>query len=219
MFKTRAVVVANGDLPNLPAARALIQADEILIAADGGSRHCQALGLRPQVLIGDLDSTPPEEVAALEAAGTLILRHPIKKDQTDLELALEWAMRNGANDIVVLAALGGRWDQTLANLLLPSLPAFKGVRIRLVDGPQQISALRGPGVLSVPGHPGDTVSLIPVGGPAVGITLTGLEYPLTDATIELGSTLGISNVMTYSLATVELRQGQLICVVISKEQA
>jgi thiamine pyrophosphokinase len=215
--QTRAIIIANGDLPNLPAARALIGPDDLLIAADGGSRHFKALGLNPQVLIGDLDSTPEAEVVALEEAGTQILRYPIRKDQTDLELALDWAIQNGADDIVVLAALGGRWDQTLANLLLPTLPAYKAVHIRLIDGPQQISALRGPGALTLGGSPGDTVSLIPVGGPAVGVTLVGLEYPLFNATIQLGSTLGISNVLTHTVATVELHEGRLICVVISKE--
>lgn len=217
MPQKRAIIFANGQLANLPTAQALLQPDDLIIAADGGSRHCLALGLTPYLLIGDLDSTPPEVVESLQAAGTHVLRHPIRKDQTDLELALDWAIKHEVTDILVIAALGGRWDQTLANLLLPTLPAYKDVHIRLVDDAQQISALRGPGTLSLTGAIGDTVSLIPVGGPAVGVTLTGLEYPLFNATIQLGSTLGISNVLTQPVAHVELYQGRLICVLISKE--
>jgi thiamine pyrophosphokinase len=217
--QTRAIIIANGELPHPTLALPLIGADDLIIAADGGTRHCQTLGLTPHILIGDLDSTPESEITRLQATGTRVLRYPVHKDQTDLELALDWAIQNEVDDIIVLAALGGRWDQTLANLLLPTLPAFKAVRIRLVDGPQQISALRGPGAVTLTGSPGDTVSLIPVGGAAVGVTLSGLEYPLFEATIQLGSTLGISNVMTHTAATVELHEGRLICVVISKEQA
>ncbi len=217
MSKNRAVIVANGEIQDLATARTLIDSDTCLVAADGGSRHCRVLGLTPQVLIGDLDSTSPADLAALEAAGTRIIWHPTHKDKTDLELALLWVLEQGIQDIVVLAALGGRWDQTLANLLLPTLPAFQNARIRLIDGKQQIAAVRGPGTLTLTGQPGDTVSLIPVGGAAIGVTLTGLEYPLTNATIQLGSTLGISNVMLTDTASVELREGRLICTTIGKE--
>jgi thiamine pyrophosphokinase len=210
----RTVIIANGELRNLEAARAVIQAGDHLIAADGGLHHFRDLKLTPHVLIGDLDSTSADEVNALVSAGTHIIQHPNRKDQTDLELALEWASHNGADDILILGALGARWDQTLANLLLPALPAWGAARIRLIDGNQEISLLRAPGSLTLPGEPGDTLSLIPVGGDVHGVTTHGLEYGLTQGRLRFGSTIGISNVLTLTKATVSAQEGLLVCVLI-----
>lgn len=228
---SRTVIIANGPfgLSDLAATRALIAPTDRLIAADGGARHCRALGLTPHVLIGDLDSVSPGELAALESAGTQVIRHQVRKDQTDLELALDLALRHGADDILILAALGGRWDQTLANLLLlarsndfsrqATKVATTSARVRLHDGNQEIGLLRGPGELTLTGVAGDTISLIPIGGDARGITTSGLEYPLRGETLNFGSTRGISNVMTAAQATVALKEGFLICVSISSTES
>jgi len=220
----RAVIFANGELTDLQATRAVIQPDALLIAADGGAEHCRALGLKPHALIGDLDSASPQHVAALEATGTRIFRYPARKNETDLELALDYAIAQNATDILILGGLGGRWDQTLANLLLPFRATSGGSgdpprawpSIRLLDGNQEIIALRGPAAIHIGGGPGDLVSLIPIGGDARGLTTIGLEYPLHAETLTFGATRGISNVMTRSQASVSLAEGFLICVVINQ---
>ena len=210
------MIVANGELgPGArQAARALVRPGDRVIAADGGALHCRALGLTPETVIGDFDSLTPPDLAALEAAGARLVRHPVRKDQTDLELAVRWAVETGADDIVVLAALGGRWDQTLANLLLPALPGLGQARLRLVDGDQQIYLIRGKG--RIEGRPGDTVSLIPIGGEARGVTTDGLDYPLQRGTLPFGSTLGVSNALSAEAATVTVEVGTVLCVVIGK---
>lgn len=212
---TRAIIIANGELHHPAAARRLIRPGDVVIAADGGANYCRALGLTPRVIIGDLDSVLPSELTALEALGAQIIRYPAHKDQTDLELALDHAIGRGAAEILILGALGGRWDQTLANVLLPALPRLSGVRIRLIDGRQQIGLLRGPGSIHLAGSPGDTVSLIPIGGDVHGVTTSGLEYPLEKGTIAFGSTLGVSNALTASQADVFLEEGLLVCILIS----
>ncbi len=231
MRSIRTVIFANGELADPTSARAAIQPTDIIVAADGGAKHCRTLGVVPHILIGDFDSLAPADLAALEAAGTRIVRHPARKDQTDLELALDFALAEGASDIVILGGLGGRWDQTLANVLLlvrsgdfsrlttdPKGVLRKvvttNVRIRLLDGAQEISLVRGPSEFTLSGNAGDTVSLIPIGGDAHGITTSGLEYPLHDETLIFGSTRGISNVMMEREATVSLVEGLLICTVI-----
>ena len=216
----RTVIIANGPfgLNDLAAARRLIAPTDRLIAADGGAAHCRALGLTPHVLIGDFDSVPPDELAALENAGAQVIRHPVRKDQTDLELALDLALRDGADDILILAALGGRWDQTLANVFLLARPGLDSARVRLADGKQQITLLRGPGQIALDGQPGDTVSLIPIGGDARGMTTTGLEYPLKDGMLKFGSTRGASNALVEAQATVALQEGLLVCVLISSTE-
>ncbi len=208
----RAVVFANGE-PNLPAhwADLVAQADWV-IAADGGGRYCLRYAVRPQVVIGDLDSLTPAEVARLEGQGARILRYPRRKDETDLELALLWAARQGAEEIAVLGGLGGRWDQTLANLLLVAHPALQEVRLVFYDGDQRLCPVRR--CATIAGHPGDTVSLIPLAGPVEGVTTQGLEYALEEGTLPFGASLGVSNVLTSPQAQVCLRRGLLLCVVI-----
>ncbi len=208
----RAVVFANGE-PNLPGHWAdLVAQARWVVAADGGGRHCLRYAVRPQVVIGDLDSLTPAEVERLQAQGARILRYPRRKDETDLELALLWAAQQGADEIAVLGGLGGRWDQTLANLLLVAHPRLQGVRLVFYDGEQRLCPVRGCATLE--GQPGDTVSLIPLAGPVEGVTTQGLEYALREGTLPFGVSLGVSNTLTAPRAQVCLRRGLLLCVVI-----
>lgn len=213
----RAVIFANGNLNHPHQALASLQAGDILIAADGGARHCQALGLTPAVVIGDFDSLTTEELTQLDQAGAQVLRYPQRKDFTDLELAFQHAVSLGVDEILVLGALGARWDQTLANVLLPIAPGLEHVCIRLLDGFQEIALLRPGQVHTLSGQAGDTVSLIPLGGDARGVTTQGLEYPLADGTLYFGATRGISNVLLGVEATVQLEVGLLLCAMIHKE--
>lgn len=214
----RAVIFANGTMNNPWQTLAVLQPGDTLIAADGGARHCRTLGLTPAVVIGDFDSLSADELAQLEQDGAQVRRYPVRKDFTDLELALQHAVSLGADEILVLAALGARWDQTLANLLLPAAPGLERVCIRLLDGPQEIALLRVGEVHTLCGQAGDIVSLVPLGGHATGITTTGLEYPLTDGTLFFGATRGISNVMLGEQATVRFESGLLLCTIIHEEK-
>ncbi len=206
----RAVIFANGTL-NPPVTLA---EGDFIIAADGGARHCQALGLRPNAVIGDLDSLSPADLQALKAQGAEILQFPARKDFTDLELALIHARSLEADEILILGALGERWDQTVANVMLPA--SFPGMQIRLVDGSQELCYLRAGETLTVTGQPGDTLSLVPLGGQARGITTLGLEYPLKDEDLPPGSTRGISNVLLENQAQIKLDEGLLLCVLLRR---
>jgi thiamine pyrophosphokinase len=213
----RAVIFANGILNDPRQIPAVLQAGDKLIAADGGARHCRALGLTPAVVIGDFDSLSADELAQLEMDGVQVVRYPARKDFTDLELAVQHAVSLGADEILIFGALGDRWDQTLANLLLPAAPGLEHVCIRLLDGPQEIALLRPGETHTLSGQAGDTVSLIPLGGHTHGITTEGLEYPLTDGTLYFGATRGISNVLLGEQATVRLNDGLLLCTIIHKD--
>ncbi len=208
----RAVIFANGQLSDLAAARAALRPGDRIVAADGGLAHLDRLGQRPHVIVGDLDSAAPGVVEALAAAGVRVERFPARKDETDLELALRLAAAEGADDILIFGALGGRWDQTLANLLLLAHPDFRRLRIRLLDGAQQIYLIQHHA--QIEGQPGDTVSLVALRGDAHGVTTHGLEYPLDRGTLPFGSTLGISNVLVDSHASVTVEDGLVACVVI-----
>jgi thiamine pyrophosphokinase len=219
----RAVIFANGlisqptPLPGNDLAKRLAgrQVEElIVIAADGGTVHCQRLGIIPDVVIGDFDSLDEPELLAAQKDGAQLIRHPARKDFTDLELALRYAVERGAQEILVLGALGNRWDQSLANLLLPAADSLASVNITLLDWPQEIRLVRPGRSLEIQGNPGDTVSLIPLGIQPLGITTQGLEYPLDNESLEFGGTRGISNVLLGETASVTLKEGLLLCVLI-----
>jgi thiamine pyrophosphokinase len=210
----RAIIFANGEFNHPESARFALKPGDLVIAADGGARLCRQLGLAPSILIGDFDSLDEAELAYFQSIGTEIIRHPQRKDFTDLELALRHAYSLGIKEALVFAALGKRWDQTLANLLLPAASDLAGMAIRLADGLQEVMLLRGPGQLILQGQPGDIVSLIPLGGDALGVSTDRLEYPLFGETLFFGATRGLSNVLLGEIAEVRLREGLLLCVVI-----
>ena len=209
----RIVIFANGIITD-PAAEAArwVRPGDCVIAADGGTAHALAAGLTPEHVIGDLDSLSAEQRAKLVAAGTALHAHPPAKDETDLELALTWAaMQPDVTQIIVLGALGGRPDQALANLLLLTLPALAGREVVIADGAWTIRCLRGGETATVHGQPGDMLSLVPLGGDAIGVTTHGLRYPLHDETLAFGPARGVSNVFDEETATVSVQTGSLWC--------
>jgi len=209
----RAIVLANGKIDDTATLRARLAGwvGAQVVAADGGSRHAAVLDLHLDAVVGDLDSLDAGLRAALDAAGARLEIRPANKDETDLELALLDATRHGAEHIVVLGALGGRLDMTLANLLLLIHPQLTGARIELWNDNQTAWLIRPPGDDLI-GMPGDTLSLIPLLGNANGVTTEGLEYPLNNETLEIGKARGISNVFIQSRGRIALRSGVLIAV-------
>jgi thiamine pyrophosphokinase len=182
-----------------------------IIAADGGSRHALALGLRVDDVVGDADSLTLDEKNVLQQAGVHF--HPASpdKDETDLELALLLAAQEGAREIRILGALGGRLDMTLSNILLLTLPALVGLDVRIWHGQQTAWLIRPPGD-GITGTPGDTLSLIPLGGDARRVRSMGLVYPLQDEDLHFGPARGVSNVLIGSRAAVRLEEGLLLVV-------
>ncbi|MCY4145788.1 MAG: thiamine diphosphokinase [Chloroflexi bacterium] len=209
--QSSALLFANGILRPGEAVRRVLatQSSSTIVCADGGALHARALGLQPQFIIGDMDSLSAADARAFEAAGAQIIQHPPEKDETDLELALRFCQEMGAKAVTILGGLGGRFDQTLANILLLTLPALASMRIELVDGAQTIRLLSA-GVHKIAGAAGDTVSLVPLRGAATGITTRGLQYALRSETLLLGPARGISNVMLAAEAEVELGGGLLL---------
>lgn len=207
------LLFANGELNRgVMLDRLLASVDSPrIVCADGGALHARALGLCPHMIIGDLDSLSAEQVASFKADGAEIFRHPPEKDETDLELTLHHCRQTGAKSIQILGALGGRFDQTMANVLLLTLPDFRDMRIEIIDGDQVVRLLR-PGSHQIDGASGDTISLIPLTNAADGIRTRGLQYSLADETLRLGPARGISNVMLTDEATVKFASGLLLLV-------
>ena len=207
----RTIIFVNGAVSDYGALARWVQAGDTIICADGGVTHCMALGYRPQVVVGDMDSVDPDTLHRLAADGVELERHPRHKDQTDLELALERALRDGADEVLILGALGGRLDQALANILILAQRPWP-VPIAVAEGNQVASILHGGETVTLRGSRGSTVSLIPLSNEVTGVTYSGLEYDLTDATISLGSTRAVSNVVSESPATISISTGLALIV-------
>lgn len=213
MLTDKVLIFANGELNDGPMVeRTLAEGrDALVICADGGALLARHFGFEIDLVVGDMDSIDPALLAALEAAGTSVERHPVHKNETDLELALQRAVERGGRWIRGVGAIGGRVDQTLSNIYLCALPILDGCDVRLVAGKQETRLLTA-GEWTVEGDPGDTVSLIPLSGIARGVTTTGLYYPLRDEDLLFGPARGVSNVMQTHAARVSLRDGVLLMI-------
>jgi thiamine pyrophosphokinase len=218
---TAAVVVAGGPLEasgtadherEARAAAEVLQGmpgDAWVVAADSGLDRARALGLRVDHVVGDMDSVSPGALAAASAAG-IAERHHEAKDATDLDLAIDAALARRPGRLVVVGSAGGRLDHLLAMVTVLAGPRLAGVAVEAVLGPARLVVVRSEARL--PGEPGELVSLLPVGGPALGVSTTGLLYPLRDEDLAAGSSRGVSNEVVTSPATVRLRSGVLVAV-------
>ena len=204
----RIIIFANGDLPNLEKARTLLHPDDFIICADGGTRHALALGLTPNVIIGDMDSLPANFQTST-FNGEIVL-YPKDKNETDLELAIDHAVSLNPDQILILAALGGRMDQTLANIALLSNLQLANCNIRLTDSVEEIFFCRDQ--TKVEGRSGDIVSLIPWQGEVTGVFTENLRWHLHHETLYPEKTRGISNEMTADVTTIQIRSGLLLIV-------
>lgn len=208
----KVLIIANGPLEDVGVWQEEFDAADLTVAVDGGARSARALGVIPDLVVGDVDSMDPETAEWVRAQGVALQRHSPAKDETDLELALLVAAREGAEQIDVLGAIGGRPDQTMANLCLLAHPLLAGRRVRLLGGSYEILLLRGGERLTISGRTGDTLSLLPLSETARGIHTQGLRWALTGGTLHLGLARGISNEMTADKAQIRLGEGLLLAV-------
>lgn len=214
MSSVKALIFANGDVNDGSMVRCALagaDSDALIIAADGGARVARYYGFDPQIVVGDMDSLTDDELQVFIDAGAEIVRHPPEKDETDLELALLLAVERGATWIRVVGGVGDRIDQTMANIYLLGLDALARVDVSMVAGEQEMWMLRCCDHTMI-GTPGDTISLIPVGGPVAGVTTEGLYYPLQDETLHFGPARGISNVLEGRHGKISVREGVLLVI-------
>ena len=203
-----AVVIADAPAADLAWYAALMHEADLRVAADGGARYFLQAGLLPHVAIGDFDSLPHEMFEELQVRGVVVEQYSAHKDETDLELALLYAVAHGASRIVVLAALGGRPDQHLANLQLLTHAALAPIDVRMLHAGWEVFAVHSAARLQ--GSPGQTVSLLPMSERVDGIITEGLYYPLQNETLSLGPARGVSNVLLDEHARIAIRSGVLL---------
>ncbi len=199
------LVLCNGELPARSLARRLARSSDRIVAADGGANAALAVGLVPDVIIGDLDSLKRSTRRAFPRS---VVVRVARQDNTDLEKALEYLAASHARSVTILGATGKRVDFTIGNFSVlwkySSLPD-----VRIAGDSWYAVAVGKRRVVRAPR--GTTVSLLPF-GPCVGVTLRGLQYPLSNASMRVGDT-GLSNVVVRSPFTVRVRRGAMLLLV------
>ena len=215
-MEVETVVVVAGGHP-FPGRAPELPEGAHVIAADSGVDRALALGLRIDRAIGDFDSVTTAGLAAAEAAGAVVERHPAAKDATDLELALDAAIALEPSRILVIGSAGGRLDHLLGSLLLLGDARYASATIDAHLDDNRVTVIRGSRTLT--GTPGEIVSLLPLHGSAEDVTTSGLEYPLDGETLPAGASRGVSNVFAATEAHVTVARGCLIAVQPGPERA
>ncbi|MCY3959630.1 MAG: thiamine diphosphokinase [Chloroflexi bacterium] len=206
------LVVLNGDIDSAFLAQQVAAADYV-VAADGGASAVTALGAHCDVIVGDGDSLGEAGFAQARAANpdVEIRRFPTAKNATDAELALRTALEADPERIVVVGAFGGaRLDHELATVMLLASPRWRDREVVLADGCRDVRLVTDRA--EIRGRVGDLVTLLAVGGSAENIQSSGLAYELDGRSLEVGTSLGVSNELTGSTARLAVGSGMLLLV-------
>lgn len=210
-MRRRAIIFTGGRLGDWAVEQ--VQLDDILIGADSGALFLVKRGLRPQFSLGDFDSVTPDEQERIKAGSSEMLAcDPVMKDWTDTEMAYHKAVEMGATELVIFGALGTRFDHSLANVHLLSAAADQGIYCRIEDEFNRVELAAKGTPVYVEANRFTFVSLLPLSPQVSGIHLTGFQYPLQDATLRIGESLGISNRLLGDEGTVQVREGRLLVI-------
>lgn len=206
-------IVLNGEIQDYNNIKETIIKNEYdyIICADGGANHIYNMDIKPDYIIGDLDSADDDIVNYYKNHGVKFEKFPSKKNETDTELCIYLANKLKAKEIDFLGALGGRVDHMLANINLLYYVRSMNINTKIISHKEDIYIAIDEEVF-IDGNKGDTISVIPINGDAQGVTLKELEYPLTDYNMKYSLPLGISNVMTTSKCSVKVNKGNLLII-------
>lgn len=207
----KVLIIANGEIGDAGRVKAMLPAVDYVICADGGLRHARNLGIVPDLLIGDFDSLPDEELGEYRRAGVPIKRYPVDKDRTDMQIAVDTATEMGASRVFLLGAFGSRWDHSYANLLMLYRLARRGIKAEILDA-HNVVMVATSGKVEIEGEAGQTVSLLPLGGDVRILSTDGLKYPIRDGVLTLDFPYGVSNVLVRPRAEVHVDSGWLMVV-------
>ncbi|MFT9077186.1 thiamine diphosphokinase [Ethanoligenens sp.] len=206
----RCLLIAAGPMRDIPALQKRVLPDDFILCADGGADNARLLGVRPQLVLGDLDS-----VRQLPA-GIPTERFPPEKDDTDTMLALKRALEMGYRSFLLLGAWGGRPDHAYANLCALLYLAAHGAAGMIADGDTEIYMVKD-GALQLPKRAEYYVSVFPFDGPAEGVTETGMQYGLDNAYLQTADPIGVSNAFLEEQAVISVKRGTLLIFLCRKE--
>ncbi len=207
----RAAIFLNGASDSESVLGAVAKAADLIVAADGGARHALAAGIVPDLIVGDLDSLEKDLAREAQRRGASLQRHPRKKDKMDGQLAVLAAAERGATAADFACAAGGKPGAVFAIPHILLAAERTGMRSTVFADWGCMFVLEA-GSRTVEGKAGDSVSIFPLAGPAMGVTLEGMAYPLQNAILHPGDTLGFHNELIGQQAKVSIEGGSLLVV-------
>lgn len=203
----RAVVFGGADIKDYSFCGEYLE-NSIIICCDSGLRHAKKLGIVPDAIVGDFDSADEEIIEYFKPMNIPTMEFPTHKDETDMELGAEAAVKMGADELVLLGGIGSRMDHTMGNCNLLVRLYKEGIKARLANENNVIMVTDSR--IELTGKKGSLVSIFPVGVSAEGVSTENLEYPLDDALISAEIRLiAVSNVMLEEKAAVSVKKGML----------
>lgn len=205
------LIIAAGAAVSPALLQQLAAASETVIAVDGGYRHCLAAGVRPALLLGDMDSLPPQLLQQAQTDGVPVERLPCEKDDTDTLYALRRLVEEGARQVDITCALGGRLDHLVANLQALLFAARQGIHCRLLSEDAAAEALL-PGSYRIQRGQFRFFSLFSLAEQCEGVCIRRAKYPLTDYRLENSFPIGVSNAFLEEEAEVSFASGALLLI-------
>lgn len=178
--------------------------DDCVLCADGGYLFAEAMGVKPDCIMGDFDS------AAMPERDN-ILCYPVEKDDTDTMLCLKYGLEQGFDDFLIVGGFGGRVDHMLANFQTLNFAAMRQVHCEMYDGNTWATVIRN-GAMRIAKRPGK-LSVLAMDAECKGIDERGVKYPLTDATLCNTFPLGVSNEFAADYAEISVREGAILIII------
>jgi thiamine pyrophosphokinase len=206
----KSVVISHGLIEDLKFLENILRSSDLIICADGGAEYVIKCGLTPDALIGDLDSIDEELLKKIENTKCKVRKYPRNKDYTDTQLAIDYAIKMGTKELIMVGSVGDRIDHSLANIFLLTKLIKKNINACIINEKNTIYITEK--LITLTGCLGDIVSLIPVGGDVKGIYTEGLEYKLTGQDITMGDPIGISNIFVNENVEIRVESGLLLVI-------
>ena len=208
----RCVIITGGTIEDLQWLSGVIKEGDRLICVDAGARYAAALKLIPDIIIGDMDSLAHRELDRLAGLGAAVREYPADKDDTDTALALAEALTASPEEIIIVGALGTRFDHSLANVHLLRVALDWGVRARILNEYNEITLVSPLVPAVVDGRPGDLFSLLPLTEAVTGVNVKGARWPLENATFRIGNPYGVSNRLAAGKVDISVDSGLMLLI-------
>lgn len=210
MTKRRIIIIAGGNIEKNSYILSHFSGDEFVTAVNGGIQNALQIGVKPDLIIGDLDSVSEIILSDFKESGVPIKSFPPQKNESDLEIAIDEAVGMNPKEIIIIGALGKRIDHTLFNIFL--LLKYKDIMIRIITADEEVFLCKKSQEINFP--KGTTISLIPLTPTVNGVTLDGFKYPLENEDLYMNSSRGLSNILVESPGTIKFQSGEMLVVII-----
>ncbi|WP_432665162.1 thiamine diphosphokinase [Wukongibacter baidiensis] len=209
----RYIIVSNGSIIDYSFYNNVISSDDFIICADGGAKHLIKMNIVPNVIIGDLDSIDEEHKKKFLEKKVEFQKFPTNKDATDTELALDFALSHNPSEIILIGTLGSRMDHSIANVTLLRKILDKNIKGKMINENNEIYIIDDKhNKLVLSGENNEYLSLIPLSNKVKGVTLEGFKYPLFNAEISFGSSIGVSNEFAKKQGSISINEGLLLVI-------